>query len=233
MGKRGQAAGWGCGARGCPGAADASAQARAAGTWPAIARPGRGPSEPGWGCILGPLAQRSRRLTHRTSDSARSGHTNRTGHQHGRPHSSHAQHPTSHLRAPARHVTPTVQCHTPHTGIPHKGLDFTHLGRFTPLTPRAGKGRPGGVLHSRSLPARTHLLPHASPLPEAVRPPPFPAVQTSDFFSRPSRRKAACPRGRTGGAAAAGGPTLPPCPTRWPGKGRASGVRRSTNPAGF
>lgn len=66
---------------------------------------------------------------------------------------------------------------------PHMGLDFTHLVRFTPRTPRAGKGRPGRLLHSRNLPARTHLPPHASPLPAAARPPPFPAVQTSDFFS--------------------------------------------------
>lgn len=34
-------------------------------------------------------------------------------------------------------------------------LDFTHLVRFTPRTPRAGKGRPGRLLHSTQ-PPRTH-----------------------------------------------------------------------------
>lgn len=115
-GKRGQAAGWGRRARGCPGAADASAQASAAGTWPATAQPRGGPREPGWGCILGPLAQRSRRL--RGTDSSHFGLTPQRSHKQDWPPtraSSRLPRTASHASPPStretRH-TPTAQCHT-------------------------------------------------------------------------------------------------------------------------
>lgn len=112
MGKRGQAAGWGRGAQGCPGAADASAQASAAGIWPATARPGGGPSEPGWGCILGPLAQRSRRLPE--TDSSHFGLTSQRSHKQNWP----LTRASAQLPRTASHASPPRTLKTRHTDSP-------------------------------------------------------------------------------------------------------------------
>lgn len=213
-GEAGQAAGWGT----------LSAQASAAGTWPATAQPRGRPREPGWGCILGPLAQRSRRLPG-TDSSPHSGHTNKIGHQLEHPHSSHAQHPMPHLRPPARHVTPRQPSVTPsvHTRIPHMSLDFTtHSVHFTPRTPRAGKFCLSRRLHStRSLPrTRTSLHTPAPFLQLRGRPLSLPCKQATSSPG-PAEERPLVPV-RAGGAATAGGPTLQPCPTRWPGEGQAS-----------
>lgn len=187
MGKRGQAAGWGRGAQGCPGAADASAQASAAGIWPATARPGGGPSEPGWGCILGPLAQRSRRLPE--TDSSHFGLTSQRSHKQNWPLTrASAQHPTPHLRAPSRHVTPTVQCHPtgahvnsshgprPHTLSP---LHTTHSTRW--------EGSPGKAA-PLTQPPRTHAPPSTRQPPscscEAAAP--FPCCANKRLLHSPS-----------------------------------------------
>lgn len=112
MGKRGQAAGWGRGARGCPGAADASVQASAAGTWPATARPGGGPSEPGWGRILGPLAQRSRRFPE--TDSSHFGLTPQRSHKQNWP----LTRVSAQLPRTASHASPPRTRKTRHTDGP-------------------------------------------------------------------------------------------------------------------
>lgn len=78
--------------------------------------------------------------------------------------------------------TPTVQCHT--TGV--------HTLHTTQLHARASFARAGGSTHTQP-PADTHVLPHTSPLPAAARPPPFPAMQTSDFFSSPAEERPLVP----------------------------------------
>lgn len=78
--------------------------------------------------------------------------------------------------------TPTAQCHT--TGV--------HTLHTTQLHARASFARAGGSTHTQP-PADTHVLPHTSPLPAAARPPPFPAMQTSDFFSGPAEERPLVP----------------------------------------
>lgn len=156
------------------------------------------------GLHSGPLAQRSRRLPE--TDSSHFELTPQRSHKQSWP----LTRASAQLPRTASHASPPRTLKTRHTDSPVSPHGCTgesshgprlHTVRFTPHTPRAVKGRPGRLLHSRNLPARTHLLPHASPLPAAARPPPpFPAVQTSDFFSlRPAEERPLVPgAGRAG-----------------------------------
>lgn len=76
-----------------------------AGTWPATSPPGGGPRVPGRGCILGPLAQRSRRLP--GADSSDGGFIPQPSHKHKLPRRASTQHTRIAPHPPLPRVTHT------------------------------------------------------------------------------------------------------------------------------
>jgi hypothetical protein len=166
----------------------------------------QGTQDAGRGCILGPLAQPSRRLpglSHRTAGSPHSRHTSRgpttsgtrTAHTHSVPRlASPRPYDTSHTYTPVLHhryhAEPSPAPRPPHTPhhAPHARKSFRALTR----PPRAT-----AITRNPHAPT-VHTSPFLQ-LPGGSGGRPFPQAQTSGSFSLPGRRKAACPAGRAGG----------------------------------
>lgn len=162
-------------------------------------------------------------LTHRTSGSPHSGHTNKTGHQLEHPHDSHAQHPVPHLRSPARHVTHRQPSVTPsvHMQILHMSLDFTtHSAHFTPRTPRAGKLCLSRPLHSHAA-SRGHVPPSTHQPPScSCEAAPFPCRANKRLFLPALMKKGRLSRSGRAGRSQQAAQHCSLVPPGGPGRGR-------------
>lgn len=188
--------------------------------------PAGGPSAPGWGCILGPLAQRSWRLPE--TDSSNFGLTpQRPDKQNWPTHTgvrvaSHAQHPTPHLRSPARHVTRTVQCHTTGAHMTPSHVPRLHTTHSTRWAGSPGKAAP------------------VTQAPSTCQPPscscgaaPFPCCANKRLLLWALLKKGRLSPGPDGRGSRSRRPNTAALSHPAAGEGQASGVRRSTSPAGF
>lgn len=211
-------------------------EAGAGGTRPADRVAGGGPRAPGRGCILGPLAQPPRRLTHPTGhtetvpprQAARAAHACSAP-----PRLTHAPSPPRAQPLPvaaAPRVDPSRRPHTrpstrrspeqhpAHTPLPLPRSPVTHSSCPSPRAQPSTHTRP-----TRSLPGSLSPLPAAAPAGSGRclwgRPFPGRANKRLPLPARPKKGRLSGVRGGRGGPARS--PTLRPCPT-WRPRGGAA-----------